>query len=600
MSGCARWGLFIALLWHLGSSARVLAQEATALTLIIQAAHPMERMVSDLHVAIRDPNQVHDAAPVLSVAAGSVALFRFDLSRLPRSAQVLSASLELWAEGRSAPAPLDVAVYPFERPWGEGAAWVTAVVEQLKGRQGATEGGDRDGMLSRQTLDGVGRWFGWEVTDAVRRQWQAASDEVTLLMEAEGEGVEYYLASSEWRNADQRPRLAVQYWLPRRSPVTASFPARTAQEDMLSWRSIYGKERFLATLYGREVAVPGPLSASLMTLQPAVAETPEPAPLSLPSPVPEAMTATMDPALTPASPTLRAEAAFSEPIALTPTPATIPAAIATPSPSSWIQAKIEALWPSGPGQVSATAHLFSDASLTPPPCAWEPTVRLWGAGGSAPARPLAVGKKRMAEERGVRFPAWDFTGVDVSALGQLGEPMHFFAMVDGVPTAHNVVSLGQDVRTLNAAEPVPTGLVQEMPSRVDAWIGILWPHGGVPVQQAERANLTAILFAAGTRLALPTAGFKPTVRLHWAINDAVDVTGGQGLPGLPREVSREGVRYTVWDFNDVDVRPARSPDNRMYFWLSVDGLEASSTVWVHSVDGRPILPTAELPASSCQ
>lgn len=588
MSSRAHWWPFLALLWCLGLSARALAQEATVFTLIVQAARPMERTVSDMYVTTRDPDRVHDADPVLSLSAGSVVLFRFDLSRLPSNAEVLGASLELWAEGRSAPTPLNAAVYPFERPWGEGIAWLLAAVTSSGGRLDVARETDHGRMLSRRTLDGVGRWYGWDVTDAVHRQLRSTLGEVTLLMVAEGEGAEYYLASSEWRSADQRPRLTVRYRWPKRSPTANSLPMEATQEDILSWRSIDGRGRLLATLYDGETTVLESTFASPMALQPTRAETPK------------VVIATSSLAFTSALSTSSAEVVFSELPALTPVLVSVPALIAIPSPLSSVQAKIEALWPSGPQQISATVYLFSDASLTPPSCGWEPTVRLWGAAGSAPARPLAVGQKRMAEERGVRFPAWDFIEVDISALGQMGEPMHFFATVDGMITAHNIVSLGRDVRTLNAAEPIPTGLIQEMPSRVDAWIGILWPHGGALVQQAERANLTATLFAAGTRLAFPTAGFKPTVRLHWAINDAVDATGGQGFPGSPREVLRDGIRYTVWDFNDLDVRAARNPDSRMYFWLSVDGVEANSTIWVHSVDGRPILPTADLPTSSCQ
>jgi len=179
--------------------------------------------------------------------------------------------------------------------------------------------------------------------------------------------------------------------------------------------------------------------------------------------------------------------------------------------------------------------------------------------------------------------------------------MHFFATVDGVEVAHNVVSLGQDVRTLNVEEPEPVGLLAEPPAQVDAIIYILWPHGGTSVLQAEQANLTAILFGAGTRLAFPAgASWTPTVRLHWSINHGTDLTGGEGVIGTPREVHRNGMRYVVWDFNNIDVRAARNPNNRMYFWLSVDGVEARSSIWVHSADGRPILQTVDLPASSCR
>lgn len=599
MSGQIYLWPFLAFLWFLGWSAGALAQETMSSTLVIQAAPPMEQAVNDTYVTARNPSRVYDAEPVLSIATGAAVLLRFDLSRLPKGAEVLNASLELWVEGRSAPAPLDVAVSLLTRPWDEEAAWLMALVGQPGKSLDAFEIRNRSGMLSRQALNKVGCWYRWNVTDAVREQLRAAFSEMILLMTAEGEDVEYYLASSEWRSVAQRPRLAVHYQWPKPSHAAGSLSVRVAQEDVLSLRFIYGRRRLGATPYNEETPVPKSSLASVIAPTPISAATPMPTSSSFSPSVPEETIVTSDPTPSSTSPTPSAETISSEPPALTSTSAPVSATMATALPSPIVQAKIEALWPSGPQQVSATVYLFSDAALTTPPCEWEPTVRLWGAGGNTPARMLTVGKKRMVEERGLRFPVWDFTGVDVSILGQMGEPMHFFATVDGMTTAHNVVSLGRDVRTLNVVEPMPVGLVQEVPSRVDAWISILWPHGGVPAQEAERANLTAILFAAGTRQAFPAAGFRPIVRLHWAINDATDGTGGRGIPGLPREVVQNGIRYIVWDFNNLDVRAARNPDNRMYFWLSVDGIETSSTVWVHSVDGRPILPIADLPTSSC-
>ncbi len=363
-----------------------------------------------------------------------------------------------------------------------------------------------------------------------------------------------------------------------------------------------------------EAATEPPTPTATPTPTPTATEAVTPTPTAVPAtptvaptPSPE-VTVTVTPGFAPTSTpsAAQADAVFSEPLALTPT--TVPTArgdspvrATTPGLPSRILAKIEALWPSGPQRVSARVYLFADQSLIPPPCGWEPTVRLWGAARNAPARLLGVGQKRMVEDKGRRFPAWDFMGLDVGALGGAGTPMHFFASVDGVNTVHNVVSIGQDVRTLNVAESEPTGLVRAPQTQVDAIINILWPHDGVPVAQAERANLTATIFAAGTRLAFPAGmSWTPTVRLHWAVNDMVDGTGGTGIIGSPREVSRNGIRYLVWDFNNVNVSAARNPDNRMVFWLSVDGAETHSSVWVHSVDGRPILLTADLPAASCQ
>jgi hypothetical protein len=206
----------------------------------------------------------------------------------------------------------------------------------------------------------------------------------------------------------------------------------------------------------------------------------------------------------------------------------------------------------------------------------------------------------MVEERGVRFPAWDFADVDLSAIQRPPAPLHFYVTVDGMVTVHNVVSVGADLRPQGAADPYAAAPAIATQAPLDAVIQIVWPHGGVPVAQAERANITAALFANGSRLTAPGAAGWPTVRLHWSINYGLDETDGVGVIGSPREVNVNGARAVVWDFNDIDVRAARNPENRMTFWLSVDGVAASSSLWVHSIDGRPGLLMADLPGASCR
>ena len=91
-----------------------------------------------------------------------------------------------------------------------------------------------------------------------------------------------------------------------------------------------------------------------------------------------------------------------------------------------------------------------------------------------------------------------------------------------------------------------------------AKIEIVWPHGGVPVREADLANITAYLItepsSSDTGLPEPPAcDWNPTVRLWAALNadPARRVAVGQ-----KRMVTADGRTFPVWDFNDVDVAVA--------------------------------------------
>ena len=59
------------------------------------------------------------------------------------------------------------------------------------------------------------------------------------------------------------------------------------------------------------------------------------------------------------------------------------------------------------------------------------------------------------------------------------------------------------------------------------------------------------------------------------------------------------VRFLAWDFNDVDISAARDPLNRIYFWVSVDGVPTDSNVWAHGADARTIFPQPDV-LTSCE
>ncbi len=314
----------------------------------------------------------------------------------------------------------------------------------------------------------------------------------------------------------------------------------------------------------------------------------------------------------------------------TPTRAASPTATASPSPTATrtatpspeptsvpapdvVRAKIEIVWPHGglpvreAGLANITAYLLAGdgsdpaTALNPPPCNWDPVVRLWMAANAQPARPVAVGQKRFVSEGGRVFPAWDFNDIDVSLARDPANKLTFFVTVDGVPTLHNVWVHAADARTLFPRQNVPEGTVSRRPTAVDARIQIVWPHDNLPVDQARLANITAALFQPDTLQAFaPDVAWSPTVRLHWALNSNPEPPRGSGLIGTPRITEAAGgMRFLVWDFNDVDVSPARDPLNKLFFWVSVDGVPTFSNVWAHGLDARTIFPQPDV-LNSCR
>ena len=255
---------------------------------------------------------------------------------------------------------------------------------------------------------------------------------------------------------------------------------------------------------------------------------------------------------------------------------------ATPSPVA-LRAKVEIVWPhEGTGVQDAelanvTAYLLAGdgtgaarSLLDSVPCDWNPTVRLWAAQNNLPARPVALGAKRMVTGGGRRFPAWDFNDVDVSEARDPAKRIAFFVTVDDgarpVKVQHNVWTHAADARTLFPQQDTPTYATRLRPEAVDARIEIVWPKDNLPVQEAKTANVTAYLLNAATLTGVsPDTSWSPVVRLHTSINNEPEAAPGRGVIGTRRIVTgANGVQFLAWDFNDVDVSAANDPLNRIY------------------------------------
>ncbi len=287
------------------------------------------------------------------------------------------------------------------------------------------------------------------------------------------------------------------------------------------------------------------------------------------------------------------------------TPTRTPSPSATPTPPV-IQTKIEILWPHGGADVrdadlaNITAYLILPGGNDAPPCDWSPTVRLWSARNAEPAYMVAVGEKRMLTTNGRTFPVWDFNDIDVSAARDPINKLAFFVTVDGVETYHNVWIHASDARTLFPQVDVPSAAIRQRPVAVDARIEIVWPHGDAALSDARLANITAYLFAMGSKQALsPDLAWRPIVRLHRSSNNDPEAPGST-VVGTPRTITVEGgLRFLAWDFNDIDVSLARDPLNQLFFWVSLDDATAFTNIWVHGAEPRTIFPQPDI-LNSCK
>ena len=264
-----------------------------------------------------------------------------------------------------------------------------------------------------------------------------------------------------------------------------------------------------------------------------------------------------------------------------------------------VDARIEIVWPHDGLPVDQAlkanigAYLFQvgqDATVCP---TFDSTVRLYRALNNGVEEPVAVGAKRTATVGGLSFPAWDFNNVDVAAARDPRNKYYFRLAVDGYQTHSSIWSHGSDARTYFPKQDVPSGVAASIPAAVDAKIEIVWPHDGLPVDKASKANIGASLFVRGGNQAVPV-DWSPNVRLWRTLNNGFEELVAVGQKVTKRE---GGLTYPAWEFNDVDVSAARDPRNKIYFRLSVDGVDSRTNVWSHGADARTYFPQQDIPAA---
>jgi hypothetical protein len=268
-------------------------------------------------------------------------------------------------------------------------------------------------------------------------------------------------------------------------------------------------------------------------------------------------------------------------------------------PPAPIDARIEILWPHGnlpvaqATQANLTAALYQHGATISVNSRVTDTLHLWQALDNGVAQPVATGVKRTASAGSLTYPLWDFNDVDVSAARDPSHRYYFWVSDDNQRVNSTIWSHGVDARTFFPQQDVPTGVLTQTVTAVDAKIEIVWPHASAPVSQATLVNVGVELFAHGTLQSVPV-DFGRSVQLYQSTN-----TGGLEPIAMGTRVlqTTNGLTYPTWQFNDVDVSAARDPNNRIYFRLDVPGVTTYSNVWTHGVDARTHFPKQDVPTA---
>ncbi len=262
-----------------------------------------------------DPTSNYGREPVLTIGSNDTraALIRFDLTRVPYYATVLSAKLALFSSGATIGHPGTFSVFGMVRPWSASAAtWFSATTGARWTVSGANGlGSDRmTAPTDTRSVSTLGDWYEFDVTNLVAL-WVAFPEDNTglVLKGMPGPQVDYDFLSSDHQiglRGTFRPKLTVAYTVPT-GPTPTPPNTRTPTATATRW---WVHLPLVLSVY----SPPG-------TPTPSVTGTPIPKP-----------TGTQTPSAT----TVPSPTATMEPVAtgtVTRTPTASPTPVATPTPT---------------------------------------------------------------------------------------------------------------------------------------------------------------------------------------------------------------------------------------------------------------------------
>jgi photosystem II stability/assembly factor-like uncharacterized protein len=276
------------------------------------------------------------------------------------------------------------------------------------------------------------------------------------------------------------------------------------------------------------------------------------------------------------------------------------------TPPEDVDVRIEIFWPhdfapvTKAQQANLGLRMYRDHSLEPPPCAWSPNVDIMVGRDAEPLHRIDLADHRNVD--GHPFPFWMMNDLDVSWANDPEHQLIYMARVSpGLAQSHNSVWIhAADARTRLPDPPLPTGVASAGVTEMDGRILVVWPHDKAgryaPPAEANLVNISAALYPRGAQLALHPDDLPARLWLIGALDNQI---GRRLAVGKPRQIDGDGFRYTLYDFNDIDVSLARDPTHHWTFWLEAPEADMDSNVWVHGSDARTLAPHMTEPIVGC-
>lgn len=276
------------------------------------------------------------------------------------------------------------------------------------------------------------------------------------------------------------------------------------------------------------------------------------------------------------------------------------------TPAEGVDGKIEVVFPHDEAGnprpvneatlVNVQALLFRAGTLEPVSCGDTPILELWRSLNNDPAELVARARPIITTDAGVVFPAWVFNDIDVTAVTNPANKYYFFLRAPELTAFRtNIWSHGADARTIFPTQDIPTSIgTSPTQGPLDGRIEVVFPHDAAgneqPITQAPLVNLGIDLFEHGTLRSVPR-DFSRTIRVTRALNNDVEDATFEGERTL---ITRDGLTYPRWVFNDIVVAAAQNPLNKYYFRVDID----FPTIWAHGADARTIFPQKDVPTTS--
>ena len=194
----------------------------------------IDRYHATTNYAKQDSSRLHLLHLAANNSLGDIAsaLFKFDLSFLPRETTITKADLVLRVGVRQGNGILHTALYPLLRPWQiDVVHWINATLNEKWEHPGADGPADRAMTpVSAVDIDHPIDWYRWNV-QPLAQQWVQNPDANYgfILRAARGAPITYKVVSSEFTDdSSKRPRLEVQYELyPVPTPTATATPTMT-------------------------------------------------------------------------------------------------------------------------------------------------------------------------------------------------------------------------------------------------------------------------------------------------------------------------------------------------------------------------------------